>query len=66
MHSLALLDPVCCMTCAPHLLSRFIYKPVTRFRGLDGFLDMMRFVCSRDLSIATAFCRRCIFLTHQC
>ena len=60
MHSLALLDPVCCMTCAPHLLANFIYAPPKLGPGLGGVLDAARFLCSRDLAIAAAFCRGCV------
>jgi hypothetical protein len=36
VHSAALLDPVCLMLCAPHLLSNFIYAPpqLSPVRGL--------------------------------
>lgn len=54
VHSLALLDPVCLMTCYPQLLYTFIYKPfeLAAFGRLSGIYDVLRWLCSRDLFIA--------------
>ena len=64
VHSMALVDPVCLMTCAPQLLSNFVYRlPPLRWRQLaaspDAAMDAARIVASRDLLIAASFCRRC-------
>ena len=43
------------MTCAPQLLHSFVYKIPTWGRHLltpVGFMDLIRFACSRDLIIA--------------
>ncbi len=64
VHSLALLDPVCLMTCAPHLVANFVYRPppsppLGRLpTGLE-VLDLGRWWAARDLSIAATFCRGC-------
>ena len=61
VHSLALLDPVCMMTCSPHLLRNFIYtSPRLNWQAptLHDVMDAARYVCSRDLMVAAAFCRR--------
>jgi hypothetical protein len=57
---MVLVDPVCMMTCSPQLLSNFIYKlpSVLETKSISGVLDFLRFLCSRDLIIAQAFCRR--------
>mmetsp|Transcript_17579 Transcript_17579/g.52802 ORF Transcript_17579/g.52802 Transcript_17579/m.52802 type:complete len:1028 (-) Transcript_17579:267-3350(-) len=62
VHSMALLDPVCLMTCAPQLLSNFVYRlPPMRWRQLastpDAAMDAARIVACRDLLIAASFCR---------
>ena len=56
-----ILDPVCMMTCYPHLLANFIYKPPPLAgRPLaERAMFLARHLCSRDLVIAQAFCRRC-------
>lgn len=41
VQSMALLDPVCLMTCAPHLLSNFIYKPPRVAWRAPGWLDVL-------------------------
>ena len=48
------------LTCYPQLLSNFIYRsPSPRdLLSLEASLDLIRFVVSRDLTIAAAFCRR--------
>lgn len=60
VHALALLDPVCMLICYPQLLHNFIYRQPTRanFSSVAGALDLVRFVCSRDLTISQAFCRK--------
>jgi pimeloyl-ACP methyl ester carboxylesterase len=61
VHSTALLDPVCMMTCYPQLLYNFIYRKFVLSDLLSSFLaavDGVRFLCSRDLTISQAFCRR--------
>ena len=52
----ALIDPVCFLTCYPHLLYNFVYK-VPRLAdvlgaGLEGVMGAARFIFSRDLIIA--------------
>ena len=52
----ALIDPVCFLTCYPHLLYNFVYK-VPKFTdvlagGLEGVMGAARFLFSRDLIIA--------------
>ena len=50
--SLVLIDAVCLLTCWPGLLYNFIYrKPACSLDG-KGCLDVLRFICSRDLMIA--------------
>jgi len=61
VHSITLLDPVCMMTCYPQLLYNFIYRKFVLSNLLSSFLaavDGIRFLCSRDLTISQAFCRR--------
>lgn len=60
VHSASVLDPVCMLTCYPQLLYNFIYKEpsAANLSSLGGAIDMIRFVCSRDLTIAQAFCRK--------
>ena len=60
-----LIDPVAMLTCHPQLLSTFVYKPldVGTLGGLVGVVDSFRFLFSRDLTIAHAFCRR--FVWHR-
>ncbi|CAL5226233.1 g9077 [Coccomyxa viridis] len=54
--SLVLIDAVCLLTCWPALLYNFIYrKPACSLDG-KGCLDVLRFICSRDLMIAEVFC----------
>lgn len=61
---MALLDPVCLMTCAPGLLANFVYKlPEVSWRNAasaEGMMDAARAVASRDLLIAASFCRKCV------
>ena len=50
-----LIDPVCLMTCAPQLLHSFVYdvpKLGWHWFTAVGFMDLIRFACSRDLIIA--------------
>ena len=50
--TLVLIDAVCLLTCWPGLLYNFIYrKPSCHLDG-KGCLDVIRFVCSRDLMVA--------------
>ena len=60
VHSVALLDPVCLLTCYPQLLYNFIYRSISfsTFSSPAALLDMVRFFCSRDLTISQAFCRK--------
>lgn len=62
-----LVDPVCCLTCYPHLLFNFVYKipsmGAALAGGAAGALNVARFLFSRDLTIAETFCRR--FLWHE-
>ena len=61
-----LIDPVCFLTCYPHLLFNFVYKVpdlLAVLRGAAGALGLARFLFSRDLTIAETFCRR--FLWHE-
>lgn len=57
-----LVDPVCCLTCYPHLLFNFVYKipsmAAALAGGAAGALNVARFLFSRDLTIAETFCRR--------
>jgi len=57
-----LVDPVCCLTCYPHLLFNFVYKipsmTAALAGGAAGALNVARFLFSRDLTIAETFCRR--------
>jgi hypothetical protein len=50
----ALIDPVCFLTCYPHLLYNFVYKvpKVADLLSLTGLLAAARFFFSRDLIIA--------------
>ena len=55
-----IVDPVCMMTCYPHLLANFVYKP-PRLAGrplLQKVTFAARFFAARDLVIAQVFCRR--------
>ncbi|CAL5226232.1 g9076 [Coccomyxa viridis] len=55
--SLVLIDAVCLLTCWPGLLYNFIYRmPACSLDG-KGCLDVLRFICARDLMIAEVFCR---------
>lgn len=60
-HSMALLDPVCLMTCAPGLLANFVYKqPELSWRSstsAEGLMNIARNIATRDLLIAASFCR---------
>ena len=60
-----LVDPVCCLTCYPHLLFNFVYKipsmAAALAGGAAGALNVARFLFSRDLTIAETFCRRVRF-----
>jgi hypothetical protein len=50
-----LIDPVCLLTCCPKLLRNFIYEwPKLDLSLLTpaGFMDLIRFACSRDLIVA--------------
>jgi pimeloyl-ACP methyl ester carboxylesterase len=61
VHSTALLDPVCMLTCYPQLLFNFIYREIVVKDLLSSILaivDGVRFLCSRDLTISQAFCRK--------
>lgn len=60
VHSVALLDPVCLLTCYPQLLYNFIYRTISlsALTSPLALLDAVRFFCSRDLTIAHAFCRK--------
>lgn len=52
----ALIDPVCFMTCFPHLLYNFVYKVPgwadVLSGGLEGIMGAARFIFSRDLIIS--------------
>jgi pimeloyl-ACP methyl ester carboxylesterase len=66
VQSLVLLDPVCMLTIYPQLLQNFVYKPPTMAAGTRAALaavDSARFLFSRDLVVAEAFCRR--FAWHR-
>eukprot|EP00884_Botryococcus_braunii_P016768 jgi/Botrbrau1/3775/Bobra.0183s0010.1 len=69
VHSLVLIDPVCFMTCYPHLLYNFVYKvPTLRetfLKGIPGLINGVRFFFSRDLTIAETFCRKFLWLELQ-
>ncbi len=60
-----LIDPVAMLTCHPQLLATFVYKhpDVGALGSLLGVVDSARFLFSRDLTIADAFCRK--FVWHQ-
>ena len=62
-----LIDPVCFLTCYPHLLFNFVYKVPSLVEAVlgagGGALSVARFLFSRDLTIAETFCRR--FLWHE-
>lgn len=53
------MDPVCMLVCYPQLLHNFIYRRPSRenFTSVSGSLDLIRFFCSRDLTISQV--RRC-------
>jgi len=59
-----LIDPVCLMTCCPHLLHSFIYKVPTWNSKLlttpTGFMDLLRFIFSRDLMVAEVGLHSCM------
>ena len=59
VHSTALLDPVCMLTCYPQLLFNFIYREISMasITSVAAAVDAVRFICSRDLTISQAFCR---------
>lgn len=59
VHSLVIMDPVCMLVCYPQLLHNFIYRRPSRenFTSVSGSLDLIRFFCSRDLTISQV--RRC-------
>ncbi|CAL8465236.1 g4771 [Coccomyxa elongata] len=66
VHSVALIDPVCFLTCYPQLLYNFVYrvpKLADVLGSLTGMLGAARFLFSRDLIIAETFCRK--FLWHE-
>lgn len=49
------------MTCYPQLLHNFIYKSPALgglLRDPMGVVDCARYLCSRDLTISAAFCRK--------
>ena len=53
--SQALIDPVCFLTCYPHLLYSFVYKVPKAAEVLSsaaGLFNAARFLFSRDLIIA--------------
>jgi len=58
-----LIDPVCLMTCCPQLLHSFIYKVPTWNSKLlttpTGFMDLLRFIFSRDLMVAEVGLHSC-------
>ncbi|CAL5226087.1 g8902 [Coccomyxa viridis] len=57
VQSLILIDAVCLLTCWPGLLQNFIHAlPSCQLNG-KGCLDVLRYICSRDLMVAEAFCR---------
>jgi hypothetical protein len=61
VHSVALLDPVCLLICYPQLLYNFVYREFSAAaaaRSPAAAIEAARFLCSRDLTIAQAFCRR--------
>lgn len=61
VQSIALIDPVCLMTCYPQLLFNFIYRSfslLTFLTSAESIIDTARFICSRDLTISQAFCRK--------
>ena len=52
VQSLILIDAVCLLTCWPGLLQNFIYAlPSCQLNG-KGCLDVLRYICSRDLMVA--------------
>ena len=56
VQSLVLIDAVCLLTCWPGLLQNFIYAlPTCELNG-KGCLDMIRYICSRDMMIAEVCC----------
>jgi hypothetical protein len=65
--SALLIDPVCLLTCHPRLLYHFVYhSPGLRALLRGGFKEALggvRYLFSRDLTIAETFCRR--FLWHE-
>ena len=67
VQSLVLLDPVCMLTIYPQLLKNFVYKPPSAWsagaRAALAAVDSARFLFSRDLTVAEAFCRR--FAWHR-
>ncbi|KAK9828088.1 hypothetical protein WJX81_002392 [Elliptochloris bilobata] len=65
VQAMVLIDPVAMLTCHPQLLSTFVYKPpdVGSLGSLLGVVDSFRYLFSRDLTIAHAFCRQ--FVWHR-
>ena len=68
----ALIDPVCLMTCFPDLLHNFVYR-APRWDNVFshiGFMDILRFICSRDLLIAevcsSSMQRQCMHRESTC
>jgi len=58
--SVVLLDPVTLLTCHPTLLSNFVYiKLPKRFpRSRNDIMQIIQFICMRDLTLSQTFCRK--------
>ena len=59
----ALIDPVCFLTCYPHLLYSFVYKVPKLAEVLSsaaGLFNAARFLFSRDLIIAEVRATDCV------
>ena len=51
----------------PSLLDNFIYTlPKIKNRGVDGLIDGVRYLFSRDLVIAESFCRKFVWHKVSC
>lgn len=59
VHTVALLDPVCILTCYPRLLYNFIYKKLHFTNKMPVFIsDAIRYLFARDLTVSETFCRK--------
>eukprot|EP00475_Leptophrys_vorax_P041145 TRINITY_DN77526_c0_g1_i1.p1 TRINITY_DN77526_c0_g1~~TRINITY_DN77526_c0_g1_i1.p1 ORF type:complete len:825 (+),score=16.65 TRINITY_DN77526_c0_g1_i1:259-2475(+) len=64
--SMGLIDPVCVLLCLPKVLHSFVYKyPEAENTGAQIGETLRWFLCSRELQVATAICRRFAWQEYQ-